>query len=150
MNEIEGGKSMEAFAFIALFIAIAIGCRLIAGMMNHERIRTYIKNKGGNVIRIVWTPFGPGWLGEKSDAIYEVDYHDRDGNHRRAHCKTSMFSGVYLHNDRLVSAAKPRQNRDNQEMTRQASMSVDEKNRRLEEENELLRREIESLKRNRF
>jgi len=117
--------------------------------MNHERIRTYISDKGGKVIRIVWAPFGPGWLGERGNAIYKVDYHDRKGNHRRVHCKTSIFSGVYLHNDRLVSAAKPRQNRNNQEMTRQ-TLTMDEKKRRPEEENELLRREIESVKRNKF
>ena len=146
----------EGIVFLGIaviFIAIGIGGRLTAGMMNHDRIRTYINNKGGTVIEIVWTPFGPGWFGEKSDAIYEVDYHDRDGNHRRAHCKTGMFSGVYLHNDRLVSIAKTQKTAnslENQEMTRQVPMSLEEENRSLKDENELLRNEIETLKRNRF
>ena len=147
------GEGIIFLGIVVPFIAIVIGCRVIAGTLNHDRIRIYIKNKGGKVIEIVWTPFGPGWFGEKSDAIYEVDYYDRDGNYRRAHCKTSMFSGVYLHNDRLVSAVKPQQtmnDHENQTMTRQVPMSLEEENRKLKKENELLRNEIETLKRNRF
>ena len=132
-----------------LVISLAIGFRLIAGAMNHDRIRTYIANRGRKVIHIVWTPFGPGWFGEKSDAIYEVDYYDHEGNHRQAHCKTSMLSGVYLHNDRLISAKKSRPSREFQEIPRQVPMSIDDENRKLKEENELLRGEIEMLKRNR-
>jgi len=127
--------------FFVLVFSFAIGCRVIAGTWNHERIRTYIENKGGKMINIVWTPFGPGWFTEQTNAIYEIDYYDRDGNHRRAHCKTSMFSGVYLHNDRLISIAKE---------SREGPMSLEEENRRLKEENELLRNEIETFKRNRF
>jgi len=147
------GEGIIFLGIVVIFIAIGIGGRLIAGMLNHDRIRIYIKNKGGKVTKIIWTPFGPGWFGEKNAAIYEVDYYDRDGNYCRAHCKTSMFSGVYLHNDRLVSAVKPQQmmnNYENQTKTRQVPMSLEEENQKLKEENELLRYEIETLKRNRF
>ena len=49
-----------------------------------------------------WDPFGPGWFGEKDSRIYEIVYRDRDGRVHRDHVKTSMMSGVYLTNDRIV------------------------------------------------
>jgi hypothetical protein len=137
---------MKSVFLVAIVIAIAIGFCLIAGKMDHDRIRAYIASKGGKVIKIVWSPFGPGWFGEKSNVIYEVDYYDRDGNHHRAHCKTSMFSDVYLHNDWIVPAMKPRNTHEKQEVFRQMPMSIKEENRRLKKENELLRAEIESFK----
>ena len=118
----------EAGIFIVLFffvaIAVAVGIRLIAGSFNHERIREYIENKGGIVKEIQWSPFGPGWFGEKSDAIYEVKYRDRDGNKHLAYCKTSMFTGVYLTEDKIIGKKKqPPEN-----------LSLEEENRRLKEE----------------
>ena len=109
---------------VPLFIAIAIGIRLFAGVLNHERIKEYIANKGGTVTEIQWSPFGPGWFGEKSDAIYEIEYRDRDGSIHVAYCKTSMFSGVYITEDKIVKAVQQPQ----------SSVSLEEENRRLREE----------------
>ena len=113
---------------VPLFIAIAVGIRLFAGVLNHERIKEYIANKGGTVTGIQWSPFGPGWFGEKSDAIYEINYRDRDGHTHAAYCKTSMFSGVYITEDKIVGTAMP-----------QNSVSLEEENRRLREEVRRLR-----------
>ena len=113
---------------VPLFIAIAVGIRLFAGVLNHERIKEYIANKGGTVTGIQWSPFGPGWFGEKSDAIYETNYRDRDGHTHVAYCKTSMFSGVYITEDKIVGTAMP-----------QNSVSLEEENRRLREEVRRLR-----------
>lgn len=49
-----------------------------------------------------WSPFGRGWFGEKNDRIYEVRYKDRMGNIHQATVKTSMLSGVYFTDDRIV------------------------------------------------
>ena len=83
------------------------------------------------MLRANWSPFGPGWFGEKSDRIYRVRYLDADGNEHRAHCKTSMWSGVYFTRDEIVKYA----DRPN------------EKAESLEKENRRLREEIERLKR---
>ena len=120
------------FLLVPLFIAIAIGIRLFAGVLNHERIKEYIANKGGKVTEIQWSPFGPGWFGEKSDAIYEIKYRDRDGNKHVAYCKTSMFTGVYITEDKIVKAAQQQP---------QGSVSLEEENRRLKEELRRLRAE---------
>ena len=81
--------------FIPAMIVLAIASRFIAGSMDRERIRRYIKEGGGEVLDIAWAPFGPGWFGSR-ERIYFVSYRDRDGETENVHCKTSMWSGVYF------------------------------------------------------
>lgn len=118
---------MDSFIYIVpLLIIVAIVFRLAAGSMDGDRVEQYIKDMGGELLDKSWDPFGPGWYGEKSDRIYEIVYRDRDGRTHRAHVKTSMLSGVYLTNDRIVDD-KP-------------ALSV-------EEEKEQLRRRLAELER---
>ncbi len=112
---------------IILFVVIlAIVIRLAAGGMDHDRVRQYIEEQGGQVLETRWAPFGPGWFAEKSDRIYEVRYLDRDGNEHVAHSKTSMLSGVYLTEDRIVKHADQPAQRD--------AAALEEENRQLREE----------------
>jgi hypothetical protein len=97
---------MEVFAIFAVFIVIAIVFRLMAGGMDSDRVGEYIRAQGGELIDSQWSPFGRGWFGEKNDRIYEVRYRDRLGNVHEATVKTSMLSGVYFTEDRIVQAAK--------------------------------------------
>ena len=115
---------------IPAVIALAICFRLIAGSMNHKRIRQYIESLGGHVENIKWKPFGPGWFGEKSQVIYRVLYVDSQGAHHDAYCKTSLFTGVYFTED-IITSQSPH--------ARQTES--------LEEENRRLRLELETLKR---
>lgn len=127
---------MEGAIFLVLaVIVIALVIRLAAGGLDHDRIRQYIESRGGKVLDSHWAPLGPGWFGEKSDRIYEVRYLDRDGNEHRAHCKTSMWTGVYLTEDRIVRYAEPPPDPEVE--------SLEEENRRLREELERLKRERE-------
>ena len=114
------------------FIAVAICLRLFAGGIDKDRVRDYITGKGGRVVSIEWNPFGKGWFGERDSRIYEVHYHDKDGNTRRATCKTSMFSGVYFTEDVIVKPARP--------------ASPAESLSDVQAENLRLRRELERLK----
>lgn len=91
-----------ALILFALVIAIGLGVRLIAGAFDHDRIRRYIASRGGRVMHSRWAPFGPGWFGEKSDRIYSVRYADREGHLHDAHCKTSLWTGVYFTADHIV------------------------------------------------
>lgn len=127
---------MEVFVILVpLVILIAIVFRLAAGSMDHDRVRQYVESRGGTVIEANWAPFGPGWFGEKSDRIYAVRYLDQDGNEHEAHCKTSMWTGVYFTEDRIVKYAE----RDDRE-----EPSLEEENRRLRAEVERLKRERRS------
>ena len=124
---------MEFFFFVVpLFIGIAIVFRLIAGGFDHSRVREYVESRGGQVLEANWAPFGPGWFGEKSDRLYAVRYLDQDGNEHQAHCKTSMWTGVYFTEDQIVRYA------DRAETPRS---SLEEENRQLREELDRLRRE---------
>jgi hypothetical protein len=124
------------FLLIPLFIIIAIVIRLAAGGLDHDRVRHYVESRGGRVIEANWAPFGPGWFGEKSDRIYAVRYLDRDGNEHNAHCKTSMWTGVYFTEDRIVKYA---------DRPVPQPKSLEEENRRLREELERLKRSQEGF-----
>ena len=85
-----------------IFTIFAVVIRLISGSFDGERVEQYIRDMDCELIDKSWDPFGPGWFGEKDSRIYEIVYRDRDGRVHRAHVKTSMMSGVYLTNDRIV------------------------------------------------
>jgi hypothetical protein len=124
---------MEGFLLlIPLVIIIAIVIRLAAGGLDHDRVRQYVESRGGRVIEANWSPFGPGWFGEKSDRIYAVRYLDRDGNEHQAYCKTSMWTGVYFTEDRIVTYA---------DRPAGEKPSLEEENRRLREELDRMRRQ---------
>lgn len=99
--------------------------------MDSDRVKRYIEERGGQLLKKRWTPFGKGWYGDQN-RIYAVRYLDADGNEHQASCKTSIFSGVYWTDDQIVQYA--------------ARL---ERDRSLADENERLRREIERLKRER-
>jgi hypothetical protein len=122
------------FLVIPLVILFAVVTRLAAGGMDRDRIREYVEKSGGEVVESQWAPFGPGWFGEKSDRIYDVRYVDKDGNEHEASCKTSLLTGVYFTEDRIVSQAE-----------QLASNAVEQVNE-LEAENRRLREELEQLR----
>ena len=111
--------------FIILILVLAVAVRLLAGWMDGGRVERYIREQGGEVLEKKWSPFGPGWYGEKDARIYLVTYRDNSGNVREAYVKTSALSGVYLTDDILVKPApraKPAQR-----------PSLEEENARLKE-----------------
>lgn len=124
---------------IVLVIAVAIVIRLVAGGMDHDRVRQYVESRGGRVIDAYWAPFGKGWFGEKNDRIYGVRFVDADGNEHEASVKTSLFSGVYFSEDRIVRRAD--RGGDDAEAS-----AGDERAEALEAENRRLREELERLK----
>ena len=126
------------FVIIPVMIIVAIAIRLAAGGMDHDRIRQYVEERGGTVLDSNWAPLGPGWFGEKSDRIYYVRYRDKDGNEHEAHCKTSMWTGVYFTEDRIVKyAERPAA------PAAPSESALEAENRRLREELERLRRQQE-------
>jgi hypothetical protein len=120
-----GGVVLLVVAVLFLIVVI----RLIAGGADDGRIRQYIASRGGVVQSIQWQPFGRGWFGEKNDRIYLVTYTDSSGDVHEASCKTSLFSGVYLSEDRLIK------------QSRRAEPEED-----LRAENERLREELRRLR----
>lgn len=93
---------MQPGLVVVLVLSLAIGIRLIAGSLDGDRLESYLRQRGAKLRSRKWSPFGRGWFGERNARIYEIEYEDRDGNVRAATVKTSMFSGVYLTDDRLV------------------------------------------------
>ena len=124
------------FLLIPVFIVVSIAIRLAVGSIDHDRIKHYVDERGGTVLYSHWSPFGPGWFGEQSDRIYGVRYLDKDGNEHEAHCKTSMWTGVYFTEDRIVRYAE----RSTPASNRTAS-TLEAENRRLRGELERIRRQ---------
>ncbi len=118
---------MEIGGLFLLILVVVVVIRLHAGSLDTERIEEYVRGRGWKLIDRSWDPFGPGWFGEKSDRIYEIVFEDGEGDTHRAHVKTSLFTGVYLTNDRIVKCSDRRAD--------------------LETENERLKRRIAELER---
>lgn len=93
---------MEVLVVIALVVVLVIGARVIAGVIDGDRIRDYLQQRGCTLLKRQWTPFGPGWVGEQSSRLYAIEYRDAAGNRCAASCKTSMLAGVYLTNQRVL------------------------------------------------
>lgn len=89
---------------IVLFVGLAV--RLFAGALDGDRIDDYARDRGWDVRRKSWRPFGPGWFGERNARIYEIEYIDHEGHRHLAHVKTSMFSGVYITDDTITERAE--------------------------------------------
>jgi len=115
--------------FIVGFIAFIVCTRLLVGILNKARIRSYVTERGGQVLQIRWSPFGKGWIGEKDAVLYEVIYREPDGAEHKATCKTALLSGVYFTEDNVISLP-------------QANERIAE----LEAENRLLRQEVQKIK----
>ena len=93
-----------AVAFFLLFAMLAIAIRVVAGVMDSDRVKSYIESKGGKLISKGWSPFGNGWSGDKN-RIYDVRYEDREGNIHKATVKTSAMAGVYFTEDKIINHA---------------------------------------------
>jgi hypothetical protein len=124
-------------------IAVIIVIRLVAGGVDQDRIRRYIRERGGYVRHIEWTPFGRGWFGDQSNRIYTIRYVDGEGNEHHASCKTSVLSGVYLTEDRIARRAAPPKEQPPDDI---APPYVNDELSSLREENQRLRDEIERLR----
>lgn len=116
---------------VPILIALMVLIRIGAGVFDHSRIKAYVASLGGELLSARWSPFGPGWYGEKRERIYAIRYLDSDGNEHSAYCKTSFWASVYFTEDRIIrqSPAAPRERES------------------LLEENRRLRQEIARLKR---
>jgi hypothetical protein len=85
---------MSDWFLLILAIVVVFGGRILAGSLDHDRIRQYIRKAGAKVIDTNRLPYGPGWFGS-TERIYEVKYETRDGKMHTATCKTSMFADIY-------------------------------------------------------
>ena len=98
-----GSAGSTAIPFVVIgFIVLAVLIRLAAGSTDDGRIRENIEQQGGQIRSLNWSPFGRGWFGSKNERIYEVVYEDAQGKVHQASCKTSMLSGVYWTEDKIV------------------------------------------------
>lgn len=118
---------------IPLVAAVILAIWFFNGSLDRNRITAYIESRRGKVIAITWAPFGPGWFGGNKERIYEVRYTDHDDNIHQAYARTSMLTGVYFTEDRVVHYETPPIDKEEVES--------------LEEENARLRAELERFKR---
>ena len=92
-------KAEQDLIVMLIVLTVIIGIILwrifIIGPMDRRRIMDDARSKGWNIKSITWSPFGPGWIGEKNDRIYSVEFTNKNGKASRKYCKTSVFSGVY-------------------------------------------------------
>jgi len=80
---------------------------MAAGAFDGDRMESYVREQGWELVDKSWDPFGPGWFGEQNARVYQIVYKDQHDALHRAHVKTSMLSGVYLTQDRTVDEPTP-------------------------------------------
>src|SRR5262245_10649652 len=98
-------RGEDGFFVLLVIGVLSLGLiiRLLAGVLDRDRIRQYVHQRGGRVRNIYWSPFGRGWFGDKHNRIYVVNYDDAQGQQHAATCKTSFWSGVYWTEDQVLS-----------------------------------------------
>jgi hypothetical protein len=124
--------AMEPIVVLVFVVFALVVIRLAHGNQDHTRIYSYLERRGNRVLDVQWKPFGPGWMGSRTDRIYEVRYLDREDNEHTASCRTSGWSGVYWTDDRISRYAREQSAADE-------LASAQEEIRRLRAENDSLR-----------
>jgi hypothetical protein len=102
----DAGSPLGGLAIAGIVLAvigIAIAGRIIAHSFDRTRIATYAASQGWTLTGCQWKLFGPGWLGGNKTRVYAITYTDREGRTHTAFARTSVLSGVYLTEDRIVS-----------------------------------------------
>ena len=141
---------LQGFFATALVVVAVVLLRVFADRLDRERIASYLRDRRAELLSCHWAPFGKGWLGERSDRIYEIRYRDRDGGLREATVKTSMLTGVYLTGERRAvdaDAVRLAAREDGSvPAVGDATSSLQRENERLAAEVECLRAEAERLR----
>lgn len=113
-------------------IAIPVGILLIiiwyqvSRCIDEDRIRRYIRDRGGDVhsIRSPWFALDS----DENSSRYDIRYVDRDGNIHEVRCKTSSHTGVYFSKDEIVQPTARRPATDSR------IEQLEAENRRLRED----------------
>ncbi|HIA28189.1 MAG TPA: hypothetical protein EYN79_08790 [Planctomycetes bacterium] len=124
---------VETTFYIVGVICLVVVIRVVAGILDKQRIEGEINGKGGTIESIRWTPFARGWLGSKNERFYEVVWEDSDQLRRRATVKTAMLAGNYFADSEVTGGE-----------TGDTGGGLAAENQRLRRENEELRRELEA------
>jgi hypothetical protein len=88
-----------------MFVFAAIAIRLAVGNGDRNRIEDYIRQMGGRIESIEWTP---NFFGPKGTRQYDVVYDDSTGQRRCARCRTSTFGSVWWTDDRPINPGPDR------------------------------------------
>lgn len=124
--------SIGSLALVATALVVHY---LICESLDRDRIKQHVTELGGTLESASRCWFGPGWFGDRSDRIYKIRYF-KSGDEYEAHCKTSMWSGVYLREERVVRRAQRTSS-----FSLVAETALELENRRLREEVAQLQRQ---------
>ena len=51
--------------------------------------------KGWKNVEVIWSPFAPGWIGERGERLYLVRYTDHSGISKQQFCKRGILTGLF-------------------------------------------------------
>jgi hypothetical protein len=103
-------ESLVPVSFV-LFVGLIIGIWILVIRFDKARVTRYLGERGGSIQSIHLRIFGKGWMSEQrkdggGNRIYEVEYRDDYGNLRHVWCKTAIWAGVFLTEDKIVTPAE--------------------------------------------
>ncbi|MDE0961413.1 MAG: hypothetical protein OSB09_11610 [Planctomycetota bacterium] len=147
--------SGEIILTILAIIALVVGARIIAGILDKVRIERTIQKQGNQLVSTRWTPFAKGWLGSKNERLYEVIWIEPSGKRICSTVKTGMLAGTYFSDPHVdegnstVAESTARSEDSVRETTRSGDLSaLEEENQRLRQEINHLRRDLDQLREN--
>lgn len=91
--------------FLGIAILVGTGSYFLIQYLDTKRMRDYFLGRGEVLVSSDWQLFGPGWVGERDSRIYSIRYKDRQEKLHMAFAKTSLFSGVFITDDRVMEFA---------------------------------------------
>ena len=128
--------------WVVAAVVLVIGIRIVAGILDKQRLESEISAKGGQVESIRWTPFAKGWLGSKNERLYEVKWTDSSEVQHRATAKTAMLAGNSFADSETTGQGAGHD-------SRHKGADLLAENQRLKRENEQLRRDLDQLREDR-
>jgi len=93
---------LPVIAGVSLVLIVLI--RWLAGGLDESRIRSYLKDRGGEVLAIRSVPTRPGAVVEGSGRAFLVRHRDKDGQVHEGRFRTSLWEGVHITEDRVVES----------------------------------------------
>lgn len=97
---------LHALGIVAL---LALTIRVAGSLMDHDKIRRDLANRGGVIESIEWTPFRSRQDGDWSERRYSVIIAERDGSRFRASYAGSLFGGLSLRKEEMLTPPSGRE-----------------------------------------
>ncbi|QDV47662.1 hypothetical protein Enr13x_75730 [Stieleria neptunia] len=84
-----------SFVTIAYLSIAYVIFRIAVFHADRSNLTSAARHKSIRNPRITWAPFAPGWLFERGERHYRVEYTSEDGTEIVRYCKVGFLTGIF-------------------------------------------------------